>query len=135
MAEAGLTLGDRRAIDDLLSEYALRLDVDDVEGAAALFTEDGEFETYGRVFAGRDRILRMFVAAPKGVHLAGRSTVAPSSGGADVRMQLVFFPADSAPRRLAVYDVGVLRAGDGGWVIRRMRCRFMNAEGILGPKP
>ncbi|WP_216913181.1 nuclear transport factor 2 family protein [Nocardia noduli] len=135
MAEAALTAEDRRAIDDLLSAYALRLDVDDIDGASALFAEDGEFETYGHVFAGRARILRMFASAPKGLHLAGRSTVTPSADGADARMQLVFFPADSAPRRLAVYDVRVARSGDGDWVIRRMECRFMNGEGILATEP
>ncbi|WP_405182661.1 nuclear transport factor 2 family protein [Nocardia sp. NBC_01377] len=130
-----LTLADRVAIDDLLSEYALRLDVDDIDGAAALFLEDGEFDTYGHVFAGRQRIRRMFAGAPKGIHLAGRSTVTARADGADVRMQLVFFPADRSPHRLAIYDVHVVGTAGTAWAIRRMRCRFLNDAGELAAEP
>ncbi|MBH0775295.1 nuclear transport factor 2 family protein [Nocardia bovistercoris] len=130
-----LTIEDRRAVDDVLSAYALRLDLDDVDGAAALFAEDAEFVTYGRVFAGRARIRRMFASAPKGVHLAGRATVTPRPDGVDVTMQLVFFPADRAPHRLACYDVRMLRGEDESWTITRMETRFMNDEGAWATEP
>ncbi len=133
-AATRLATEDREDIDDLLAAYALSLDTDDIDSAAALFAEDGEFDTYGRVFAGRDRIRRMFAAAPKGLHLIGRSTATSRPGGADVRMQLAFFPADEAPRRLAIYDIHVVRAGDG-WAIQCMKVRFLTSEGILASEP
>ena len=43
---------DREQIDDLLTDYAIALDIDDVEGCVQLFTQDGGFEVYGRRFAG-----------------------------------------------------------------------------------
>jgi SnoaL-like domain len=121
---------DRQAIDDLLAAYVLSLDVDDVEGAVNLFTEDGEFRTHGRVWAGPDRLRRFFGGAPRGLHLAGRSLVAPSPEGAAVRQQLVFYPADRSPHRLAIYDDIVVRSGDR-WLFRSRECRFMTANGTL----
>ena len=112
---ARLSAEDRSAIEDLLSSYVLSLDVDDVETTASLFTEDGEFRTYGRVFAGRDQIRRM-------------------ADGARVRQQLVFFPADRGAHRLAIYDDIVVRAG-GQWRFRVRHCRFLNDHGALADRP
>ncbi|GAB89569.1 nuclear transport factor 2 family protein [Gordonia rhizosphera] len=130
-----LTVSDRHSIEDLLASYVLNLDVDDIDAAAALFLDDAEFVTYGRVFAGRERIRRMFASAPKGLHLSGRALIVAAPHGADVSMQLVFFPADDAPRRLAVYDLGLVRRTDAGWAIRRMECRFLDGEGKLAAQP
>lgn len=129
-----LSTEDRSAIEDLLSRYVLCLDVDDVETMVALFTEDGEFRTYGRVFAGRDQIRRMAAGAPKGLHLAGRSLITPEADGARVRQQLAFFPADRSPHRLAIYDDVVVQAG-GQWRFRVRQCRFLNERGELGDRP
>ena len=131
---AALSVEDRLGIEDLLSEYVLRLDVDDTEGMIALFTPDGEFRTYGTTFTGPDGLRRMLSGAPKGLHLAGRSVITPTGYGATVRSQLVFFPADRAPHRLAVYDDEVVPTA-AGWRFRVRDCRFLNAAGQLGPKP
>jgi enoyl-CoA hydratase/carnithine racemase len=130
MASAGtLSPADRQEIEDLLSAYCLALDVDDVEGALELFTEDAEFTTYGRVFDLR-RIRRMFETAPKGMHLTGRSLIRPSPEGATVRSHLVFYPADRGAHRLAIYDDVIVRA-DGRWRFRSRDVRFMAADGEL----
>ena len=129
-----LSAEDRSAIEDLLSQYVLSLDVDDVETMVGLFTEDGEFRTYGRVFAGREQIQRMVAGAPKGLHLGGRSLIAPGADGARVRQQLVFFPADRSAHRLAIYDDVVVQV-DGRWRFRTRQCRFLNERGELGDRP
>lgn len=131
---ATLSAEDRFAIEDLLSSYVLSLDTDDVEAMASLFTEDGEFRTYGRVFAGRDQIRRMAAGAPKGLHLGGRCLITPDADGARVRQQLAFFPADRSARRLAIYDDIVVRA-DGQWRFRVRHCRFLNDRGDLADRP
>lgn len=129
-----LSLEDRLAIDRLLAAYVLTLDVDDFDAAVSLFTAEGEFRTYGRSFVGRERIRRMFEAAPRGLHLAGRSLVTPAREGAAVRQQLVFFPADRSPHRLAIYDDIVVLA-DGQWLFQSRECRFMTERGTLDSKP
>lgn len=133
MADATLAAADRAAIEDLLSTYVLSLDLQETATTFGLFTEDGEFRTYGRVFVG-DRLRRMFDTAPPGMHLAGRALIAPSAEGATVRQQLVFLPADRSPHRLAIYDDVVVHV-DGRWLFRSRDCRFMNAQGVLAPQP
>jgi uncharacterized protein (TIGR02246 family) len=125
---------DRSAIEDLLSQYVLSLDVDDIETMVALFTEDGEFRTYGHVFAGREQIRRMVAGAPKGLHLGGRSLITPDANGARVRQQLVFLPANRSAHRLAIYDDVVVQV-DGHWRFRVRQCRFLNEGGELGDRP
>jgi SnoaL-like domain len=129
-----LTADDRAAIEGLLAGYALALDVADVESAIELFTEDGEFRTHERVFAGPDRLRRLFSNAPPGMHLCGRSVITPSPDGATVRSQLVFYPADDAAHRLAIYDDAVIHV-DGKWRFRVRHCRFMTADGELSENP
>ncbi len=134
MADAGrLSAEDRQAIEDLLSAYVLTLDVDDVDGALALFAEGAEFRTYGRVFAG-EKLRRMFETAPKGQHLTGRSLVTPAADGATVRSQLVFLPADRSAHRLTIYDDEVVRDGDR-WLFRSRTVRFMDSAGLLQERP
>jgi hypothetical protein len=131
---AQLSLEEQARIEDLLAAYVLCLDVDDLDGMIALFTEDGEFRTYGTAFVGEKGLRRMLSGAPKGLHLAGRSLITPADFGATIRSQLVFYPADREPHRLAIYDDEVVKV-DGSWKFRVRDCRFMNSEGALGPKP
>jgi hypothetical protein len=129
-----LSLEDRARIDDLLAAYVLCLDVDDLDGMVNLFSPGGEFRTYGTAFVGEHGLRRMLNSAPKGLHLAGRSLITPADFGATVRSQLVFFPADREPPRLAVYDDEVVQH-KGDWKFQVRDCRFLNANGVLGPKP
>ena len=128
-----LSYQDRQAIEDLLSAYVLTLDVDDIDGAMALFAEGAEFRTYGRAFIG-EKMRRMFTTAPKGQHLTGRSLVTPTADGATVRSQLVFLPADRSEHRLTIYDDEVVRDG-GRWLFRSRTVRFMDHEGQLQERP
>jgi hypothetical protein len=127
------TAADRQDVEDLLSAYVLALDTDDVDAAMALFTVDGEFRTYGRVFTG-DRLRRMFETAPKGLHMTGRSLVAPAGAGATVRSQLLFLPADRSAHRLTIYDDQVVRDGDR-WLFASRTVRFMDEQGRLQDRP
>jgi hypothetical protein len=130
----GLSTEDRQQIEDLLAAYVLSLDVGDLDGMIELFTEDGEFRTYGTIFVGYNGLRKMLSGAPHGLHLGGSSLITPTADGASIRQQLVFFPADRGPHRLAIYDDQVVRAG-GAWRFRVRDCRFMNSEGVLGPRP
>lgn len=125
---------ERAELSDLLAGYAVGLDVGDVDAVVTLFTEDGEFHTYGRVFSGHDGLRAMLEAAPQGGHLAGAWTAECTRDGFAVRQQLAFFPADRAPHRFAVYDDVVVRTSDG-LRFRSRQCRFMDADGVLGPRP
>jgi uncharacterized protein (TIGR02246 family) len=120
---------DRQQIEDLLTAYAIALDIDDIEGCLQLFTPDGGFEVYGRRFAGWDGLRTMMTAAPKGMHFAGRAQIDVTGDRASVRSQLVFFEASMAETRLAIYDDAVLKA-EGHWRFHTRRCRFITPDGL-----
>lgn len=122
-------MNDDRKIRDLLAEYALRLDADDIDGCLALFAPDGEFEVYGTVLS-RERILKMFTRAPRGMHLTGAALVLRVDGDtAYVRSQVLFVDSTTHQMRPALYDDDLIKA-DGTWRFRRRRCQFLTADGL-----
>jgi hypothetical protein len=123
---------DRQQIEDLLSAYALSLDVDDVDGCVDLFTEDGRFEVYGRSFDGHGGLRAMMTAAPGGMHLAGRALITINGDTGDTaaaRQQLIFIDPSTGEMRLAIYDDVIVRDG-GRWRFRSRRCRFLTPDGL-----
>jgi hypothetical protein len=120
---------DREQIEDLVTAYALSLDVDDIEGCVQLFTPDGGFEVYGRRFAGHEGLRAMMTAAPRGMHFAGRAQISVAEDRATVRSQLIFIEASLAETRLAIYDDEVVKTG-GQWRFESRRCRFLTPDGL-----
>ncbi|MEB3980592.1 nuclear transport factor 2 family protein [Mycobacterium sp. 663a-19] len=120
---------DERAIRELIAGYALALDAGDVDGCVRLFTDDAEFLVYGRSFAGRDGIAKMFRDAPRGLHLTGVSHVDVHDDTASARSQVLFVRAGSLQLRPALYDDELVRV-DGRWLFRRRRCRFVTSAGL-----
>ena len=97
-------MSDQDAIRELLATYALALDADDIDECVKLFTEDAEFEVYGRTFAGHDGIGAMFREAPNGLHLIGAARIDVLQVAASVRSQMLF--VDAGTQQLAL---GALR--------------------------
>jgi uncharacterized protein (TIGR02246 family) len=122
-------MSDADAIRNLLADYALALDADDIGECLRLFTQDAEFEVYGRQFAGRDGIATMFREAPKGLHLTGASRVDIRDDTATVRSQMLFVGAGTQQLRSALYDDDLVRR-DGQWLFRGRRCRFITGAGL-----
>lgn len=113
-----------REIRELLASYALALDVDDVDGCLTLFTEDAEFEVYGRTYAGREGIGAMFRQAPGGLHMSGAARIDVSDDTATALSQVLFVNAANRELRPAHYEDELVRR-DGRWLFRRRRCRFL----------
>ena len=112
------------AIRELLDGYALALDVDDVDACLRLFTEDAEYEVYGRTFAGPDGIGAMFRQAPGGLHLSGAARIEVNGDTATARSQVLFVNAQTHQLRPAHCDDELVRR-DGRWLFSRRRCRFI----------
>jgi SnoaL-like domain len=119
---------DDKAIRDLLAEYALTLDVDDLDACLELFTDDGEFEVYGKTLT-RDRIRKMFVRAPKGMHLTGAALIDVRGGTATARSQVLFVDSATHQMRPALYDDELITV-HGQWRFRRRRCQFLTPSGL-----
>ena len=127
---------DHTEIRELLARYALTLDAGDIDQCVELFTADGEFLVYGRVFAGHDGIGRMFQEAPRGLHLTGVAHIdvledvdLRTGATATARSQVLFVRAGSLQLRPALYDDELVRDG-GHWRFRRRRCRFITSYGL-----
>jgi 3-phenylpropionate/cinnamic acid dioxygenase small subunit len=121
---------DYSAITNLLAEYCLSLDHDEVDRCVALFTEDGSFEVYGRSFDGPDRIRKMMTSAPGGLHLGGPPQVEMlDPDRARVRQNLLFIERAGNEFRRTLYS-DELRRTVGGWRIHKRRCQFITAEGV-----
>ena len=123
---------DEAAIRALIAEYALALDAGDVDGCVQLFAADAEFAVYGRSFAGRDGIAKMFRDAPRGLHLTGVSRVDVRDDIATARSQVLFVRAGDLHLRPALYDDELVRdpADSKQWRFRRRRCRFVTSAGL-----
>lgn len=114
----------------LLTDYALKLDADDIDGCLALFTHDGEFTVYGKTFSGRDSIRRMFESAPRGLHLTGGCAITfAAEQTATARSQVLFVNATTHELRPALYDDKLTRI-DGRWRFCSRRCRFLAPDGL-----
>jgi ketosteroid isomerase-like protein len=123
------TEGDLSAIRDLLADYALALDAGDIGCCVELFTANGQFQVYGRSFAGHDDIRKMFGDAPKGLHHTGVSRIHVRDDTATARSQVLFVRAGDLRLRPALYDDELVREG-GRWRFRVRRCRFVTTDGI-----
>ena len=125
-----LTPEDDAEIRNLLARYCLTLDLDDVEGWVALFTEDARYQVYGRTFEGHVGLRTMMSAAPGGLHLGGPPvTRRIDDDHATARHNLLFVERRSGEMRSAVYD-HELRRTAAGWQIASIRCRFIVADGL-----
>jgi uncharacterized protein (TIGR02246 family) len=120
---------DQAAIRELIAGYALALDAGDIDGCLQLFADDAEFLVYGRSFAGRDGIGKMFRDAPRGLHLTGVSRIDVRDDTASARSQVLFVRAGGLQLRPALYDDELTRV-DGHWRFRRRRCRFITSAGL-----
>jgi hypothetical protein len=118
------------AITNLLAHYCLSLDHDDVDTWVSLFTEDGQFDVYGRSFDGREGLRKMMAAAPKGLHLGGPPLIRMHDADrAQTEQNLLFIDRQSGDSRSAVYRDDVVRT-KAGWKIRKRSCWFIVPDGL-----
>jgi SnoaL-like domain len=121
-------MNDDKAIRNLLAAYALTLDVEDLDACLALFTDDGEFEVYGKTLS-RERIRKMFMRAPKGMHMTGAALIDVRGEKATARSQVLFVDSSTHQIRPALYDDELISV-HGQWRFRRRRCQFLTAAGL-----
>ena len=121
---------DYAEIANLLAEYCLSLDHDEVDRCVGLFTEDGAFEVYGRTFNGPEKIRKMMLSAPRGLHLGGPPHIESVDGDrARSRQNLLFVDRTSGESRRTLYADDLRRTADG-WRISRRRCHFITPSGL-----
>ena len=122
---------DDAEIRNLLAEYCLLLDHDDVDGWVGLFTLDASYVVHGRTFTGHDGLHTMLSGAPGGLHLGGPPVVEiVDATHARTRQNLLFVDRANGVMRSAVYDDQLVRTDDHGWRFAFRRCQFIGPEGL-----
>jgi SnoaL-like domain len=121
---------DHVAISQLLAQYCLALDLDDVDGWVALFTPDGSYEVYGHSFTGHDGLRKMLDGADTGLHMGGPAVIEMlGPDRASVLQNGLFIDRAGGPSRSVVYTDELQRT-DAGWRFAKRRCQFMVPDGF-----
>jgi SnoaL-like domain len=127
---------DRLALIELEGAYARAFDSHDGVAWAALFTDDGVYQSRdatpgnGTYVAGRAKLAKFCTNAPfSGIHYLHLPQLSIDGDVATGRVHLEFVAAfndDGAPmtRFLGYYDVRYVRAGDGWLIERRITTTF-----------
>ena len=125
-------LEEKDAIREVLAEYCFRLDGGDYDGMAALFAEDGTWDTaFGKATGrsgiaqlARDIRARAGADRPRAIHLVTNIVIALDGDAAKVRSNwtVVQNSADNAPGGPKIGSGGgyadELVKGDGKWLFR-----------------
>ena len=88
-------LADEHAINRVLAEYCLRLEVSAFDEWLDLFTEDAVYEVFRRSLTGRAEISAMLSQAPHGVHLPGAARIVINGDSAQVIQSYMFLPTSN----------------------------------------
>ncbi|MDO6414456.1 nuclear transport factor 2 family protein [Sphingomonas sp. BIUV-7] len=117
------TLSDKIAIQEVLNEYCLRLEIDTFERWLDLFTDDAEYEVFRQVLKGRAEISAMLSQAPHGVHVGGPSRIMLDGDVAETIESYMFIGDDDAHSNNGWYYRTLVRTLDG-WKISRTRVKL-----------
>ena len=109
---------DEHAINRVLAEYCLRLEVNAFDEWLDLFTDDAVYEVHHRVLTGRAEISAMLSQAPHGVHLPGATRITLDGDTAEVIQSYLFVANSNDSWNSGWYDRTLVRTTDG-WKISR----------------
>lgn len=123
---SGLSTDDQLAIHQLYARYAFTVDLRDVDGWLANWTEDGALvTTSGKRIGGVDArraLMETYTSDPNesGYHWVGNIVIEPATYGASGRCYLmhVFAPEGPAQLRYCYYYEDELVKREGCWLFR-----------------
>ncbi len=111
-------MADEHAINRVLAEYCLRLEINAFDEWLDLFTDDAVYEVHRRVLKGRAEISAMLSQAPHGVHLPGATRMTIDGDTAEVIQSYLFIANSNDSWNSGWYDRTLVRTADG-WRIAR----------------
>lgn len=116
-------LADEMAVRAVLTEYCLRLEVDDFEHWMELYTEDTEYEVFRRTLKGKDEVRAMLSLAPHGIHIGGPARVTLDGDKAETVQNYLFIGSEDAAWNMGWYFRTLVRT-DEGWKIAHTRVKM-----------
>lgn len=109
---------DEHAINRVLNEYCLRLEINAFDEWLDLFTDDAVYEVHRRTLHGRAEIAAMLSQAPHGVHLPGATRITVDGERAEVIQSYLFIANSNDSWNSGWYDRTLVRTS-AGWKIAR----------------
>ena len=116
-------LSDKLAVQELLNEYCLKLEINDFEEWLNLFTEDAVYEVYGRSLRGHAEIRNMLSKAPHGLHFGGPSRITLDGDRAETIQSYSFQADDPKYSNVGWYYRTAVRTPNG-WRFAHARVQF-----------
>jgi hypothetical protein len=110
---------DKLAIQSVIAEYCLRLEVSDFEEWLDLFTEDCTYEIFRKTLRGRAEVAAMLSQAPGGVHLGGPLRIELDGDKAKTVQNYLFIDANKSDWNMGWYHRDLVKT-EVGWKIQRM---------------
>lgn len=121
--EAHDRLADTIAIQAVLAEYCLRLEVNSFEDWLDLFTVDTVYEVFRQTLRGRDEVSTVLSQAPHGVHVGGALRVELDGDTAETVQNYIFLGDDDRYSNNGWYYRTLIRTPDG-WKISKTRVKM-----------
>lgn len=118
---------DRQAIQAVLDEYCLRLELNPFEQWLELFTEDTVYEVYRKILTGKRELADLLSKAPHGIHIGGPARMEISGDTAETVQNYAFHGEDEKYSNKGWYYRTLVRT-DQGWKISHTRVEFMKPK-------
>ena len=122
-------IADEHAINRVLAEYCLRLEVSTFDEWLDLFTEDAVYEVFRRSLTGQAEISAMLSQAPHGVHLPGAARIVLDGDSAEVIQSYIFLPTSNDEWNSGWYQRTLVRTSRG-WKIAHTKVKIART-GVL----
>ncbi len=119
-------LADKMAIQEVLNEYCLRLEINPFEEWLDLFTDDTVYEVYGKVLEGRDAVGGMLSKAPHGIHIGGATRIELQGDTAETVQNYTFLAEEPSASNHGWYHRTLTRT-DEGWKISYTKVTFLKS--------
>jgi hypothetical protein len=114
---------DELAVRSVLSEYCLRLEINEFAEWLDLFTDDCTYEIFRRTLHGRNEVADMLSQAPSGVHLGGPARVELDGDMATTVQNYLFVDGKTRESNMGWYYRTLVRT-EGGWKIKHMSLKM-----------
>ena len=122
-------IADEYAINRVLAEYCLRLEISSFDDWLDLFTEDAVYDVFRQRLKGRAEISAMLSQAPHGVHLPGATRIILNGDSAEVIQSYMFLPTSNDEWNSGWYQRTLVRTSHG-WKIAHTKVKIART-GVL----
>ncbi len=118
---------DKYAVQEVLNEYCLRLEVNTFDEWLDLFTDDTVYEVFRQALQGKDEVSAMLSQAPHGIHIGGAARIEIEGDVATTVQNYSFIGKNPKYSNDGWYFRTLVRT-DHGWKISHTKVKLQKSE-------